>query len=230
MKTKRLVLCLTAAWCVALGANAQYDYDGDESDGLGLYYDEEEPEDTTPPRKEYKNLIYARYSPSRYHFDGASPHLHFQEFTLGYARSLQVQEKIPFFVEAGIEMKYSYSPGDAAHENASYGMLTFRVPFNVVYKFYLSKRDIALAPFAGVNLRLGAMAKQKLDGKKTDLFDEDLPNTTGVEWERAQLGWQTGLKLCLSHTWIGVSYGRDFPDDSKLPQLHECSVHVGYSF
>ena len=229
MKLSRLLLCLAAMWGVALGAHAQFD-DTDMSDDIGLYYDEDEPEDTVPPHKEYKNLFYAQYSPSRYHFDGATPHLHFQEFTLGYARSIQVQEKLPLFVEAGLAMKYSTCPGDAAHGNASYRMLSFRLPINVVYKFYFSQRDIALAPFAGVNLRVAALGKEKLDGAKRSLYDDGRTNTTGVEWDRAQVGWQTGLKLCLYRTFVGVSYGRDFPDDTKLPALHECSVFVGYSF
>ncbi len=227
MKMKRLVLCAAAMWCVSIASHAQYDnYD----DGLGLYYDEDEPEDTVPPHKAYKNMVYVQYSPTRYHFDGATPHLHFQEFSLGYARSIEVQEKTPLFVEGGVQMKYSYSEGDPAHQDASFRLFTFRVPFNVVYKFYFSQREIALVPYAGVNLRMSAMAKQKLDGKTTDLFDDNKKNATGVEWEWAQLGWQVGLRFYLNHIYTGVSYGRDFPDDSKLPEMRECSVHVGYCF
>lgn len=228
MKALRHLLCLMAAWCVCFGARAQFDTD--YSEDLDLFYDEDEPEDTVPPHKEYANMFYVQYSPSRYHFSDITPHLHFQEFAVGYARSFQVQEKTPLFVEGGVQMKYSYSKGDAAHANASYRILTFRIPINVVYKFYFSQRDIALAPFAGVNLHLAAWGREKLDGTDNDLYDHKVPNATGAEWERIQLGWQTGVKLCLYRTYIGISYGRDFPDKSKLPDLHECSVHVGFGF
>lgn len=229
MKKTRYILCLIATVCMSQNVCAQYDTD--YSDDLGLYYDEDEPEDTLPPHKEYKNMLYAQYSSSRYLFRGATPKLKFQEIAVGYARIVQVQEKTPLFVDAGIQMKYSHSKGDAAHQNASYDLLSFRIPINVSYKWYPSRtRDIALAPFVGVNARALATAREKLNGTKTNLMDEDKANTTGVHWEWGQVGWQAGLRFWFKQFTVGAVYGRDFHDKSKLPRLHECSVTAGYCF
>ena len=229
MKKSRFTLCLVAAMCMSMPLHAQYDTD--YSDDLGLYYDEEEEEDTLPPHKEYKNMLYAQYSPSRYLFRGATPKLKFQEVAVGYARFVQVQEDLPLFVDAGLQMKYSHSKGDAAHQDASYNLLTFRLPINVSYKWYPSRtRDIALAPFLGANVRAIAAAHEKLNGTKTNLMDEDKANTTGVQWEWGQIGWQAGLRFWFNRMNVGVTYGRDFHDKSKLPRVHECSVAFGCCF
>ena len=47
MKTTQFILCLIATACMSLTARAQYDTD--YSDDLGLYYDEDEPEDDYIP-------------------------------------------------------------------------------------------------------------------------------------------------------------------------------------
>ena len=231
MKKKNTLICIAAALSMSLNTFAQIETDEDYDDGLGLYYDEEEDTVQKPKHKEYKNMLHVQYSPSQYHFDGATPHLHFQEFSMGWAHIFQVEEEKPYFVELGVQAKYSHSGGDDAHQHAKYSLLTFRVPINVSYKLYLSShRDIALAPFAGVYVRATAVANEKLGGTKTSLLDHKKANTTGAEWEWAQLGWQVGLRMWWQRYFVGVSYGRDFPDDSKLPQIHECGVHVGVCF
>ena len=228
MKKARFLICLIAAVCMSQNVRAQFD-DTDYSEDLDLYYDEEEPVDTLPAHKEFRNVLYAQYSPSRYHFRGATPKLEFQEFALGYARIIQVQEKTPLYVEAGLQMKYSHSSGDAAHQNATYDLLSFRIPINITYKWFPSRtREFAIAPFAGINVRAIAMAREKLAGATTNLMDE--ANTTGAKWNWAQIGWQAGLAFYYGPYKLAASYGNDFRDKSKLPRINECSLIVGYSF
>ena len=107
-----------------------------------------EEEAPKPQHKEYKNFFYFQYSPSRYHTDEIKQKFH--EFSIGYARSFQIIEEQPYFVELGANLKYSH----AKENDINFDLLTFRVPVNAVYKLYLSKtKDIALAPYAGVHLR-----------------------------------------------------------------------------
>ncbi len=240
----RKILCFAILSCMALNGYAQFDTTDDEfSEDLELYYDDDEEE--KPQHREFKNMIDVQYTPSKYTFHGASPRLHTQGFALGWSRSIQVQEETPLFVEAGLQMKYDFSGESLSHGNASYQQLAFRIPVNLVYKFYLSKtKDVALAPMAGVFAQLRAMGKEKLNGQSTDIVAEGITNTTGAAWKRFELGWQAGLKMCLGRYYLGFTYAQGFPDrlvndktaDSSLGQdkfvtrLHEYSVHAGICF
>ena len=189
--------------CICSTTYAQYDNFDTIEDWTLEDVEEEVPQ---PQHKEYKNSLYFQYSPSRYHTGDIKQN--FNEFTIGYARSFQILEGKPYFVEAGANAKYSFANENGVNHN----LLTFRIPVNAVYKFYLSKtKDIALAPYAGVYVRA------LVAGKEDD-------------WKCFQIGWQTGLRFYIQKVYMGISYARDFPDDGKNPHIHECSVHVGYCF
>lgn len=190
--------------CISSFTYAQYDnFDTVEDWTLEDIEEEETPK---PQHKEYKNFIYLQYSPSRYHTDGTKQK--FNEFSVGYARSIRILEEQPYFIEVGANIKYSH----ARNNGVNYDLLTFRIPVNAVYKFYLSKtKDIALAPYAGVHIRAIAAGKED-------------------NWKSFQIGWQAGLRYYINKVYMGISYARDFPDKSKNPSVHECSVHVGYCF
>ena len=189
--------------CISSITYAQYDNYDTVDDWTLEDVEEEVPK---PQHKEYKNFFYLQYSPSRYHTDDTK--LKFNEFSVGYARSIQIMEDMPYFLEVGANINYSH----AKEEGVNYDLLTFRLPVNAIYKFYLSKtKDIALAPYAGVHIRAIAA------GKKED-------------WKSFQIGWQTGLRFYYNKVFMGISYARDFPGETKIPHIHECSVHVGYCF
>lgn len=244
MLQMRKILCLAFVSFMAANSYAQFDTTDDEfSDDLGLYYDEEEEE--KPQHREFKNMIDVQYAPSKYTFHGASPRLHTQGFALGWNRSIQVQENTPLFVEAGVQMKYDFAEESLSHGNASYQQLAFRIPVNVVYKFYLSKtKDIALAPMAGVFAQLRAMGREKIGGQSRDIVADGITNTTGAAWKRFDLGWQAGVKMCLGRYYLGFSYAQDFPDrlvnddsvdsslgeDKQVARMHEFSLHAGICF
>lgn len=213
--------------CIGHNAYAQYDY----SDGVDEWtLDYEEEEAPKPQHKEYKNMLYLQYgySPSDYMTEG-TPHLHFNEISLGYARSVRVMEDVPFFVEAGLNAKASYSIGNASCDYSAFSLLTLRIPVNVTYKFYLYKeRDIAIAPFAGANARLIALGKEFRGSETLDLFNS--PQASIQPWKRLQIGWQVGLKFFMDRVFIGASYSRDFRDDTKMPHVYETSAHIGVCF
>lgn len=215
-----LLLCATQV-------RAQY-YNDDFSLDDPLFYEEEEKVDS---HAVYLNHVYVQYSPTRYNLSNQAPHLSFNEFALGYTRAIQVLENKHYYAEVGAQLKYSTCPEQAAYGNASFQLLTFKLPINVVYKFYLSKNhDIALAPYAGVNFHAGLWGQESVGNSNTNLYDHDSTNATQTEWERCQLGWQAGFRFYLSRFYLGVQYGRDFPDKNKEPHIHQCSASFGVCF
>ena len=206
-------MALFVMLCLGLNVQAQFD---DNYNVEEWTLDLEEEDAPKPQHKEYKNAIYLQYSPSRYKV-GDDNLIHFNEFLLGYNRIIQVVEDMPYFVEAGACIKYSWTKRDMnAH------LITFRIPVNVLYKIYLSKeKDYAIAPFAGASCRVIAMAHSCSCG--TNLFSSD-------GWERFQVTWQAGIRFYLNRYYLGISYSRDFRDTSKYPSVRECGIHLGYCF
>lgn len=227
----RLLVRAAFVMCSSLESRAQYD-GGDSGVEDWQLYDEEQADSTTKPRHhEWKNMAYVRYSPSQYAFPGYTRHFHFQELAVGWARSVQVADSIALFVEPGAEMEYSFSSDDGRHSNLEYRLLTFRVPVNLTYKFYLSRtRNIALAPLAGVHFRVIAVKKEKGDQQTEGTPGDGTTASTHLPWDRCQLGWQVGLRLQVERFYLAASYGRDFPDKSKRPQIHQSGITAGMCF
>lgn len=217
-----------ALWACALlapeEARAQYD-DTDEPGDWEI----EEIRDEKPPRRERANTVYVMYAPSQYLVPGA-PHLHVQELAAGYARSIAVSEDAPFFVEAGAELRYGHAKAAPSRGGAECDLLTARVPVSLTYKFYLGRTgSAALAPFAGVYGRVTASARAKgADGGSA--FPRYAEDGATHRWDRAQLGWQAGVRYLTGRVSLGVSYSRDFPDDSKHPSVHASAVSLGVRF
>ena len=152
-------------FCLCLSAKAQFD---DSYDVEEWTLDFEEEEAPKPQHKEYKNTLYLQYSPSRYQINDNS-RVKFDEFTLGYSRNIQVLEEKPFFVEAGANMKFSWT-----QDEIDARVLTFRIPINVIYKIYPWKeKDYAIAPFAGASVRAIAMAREYSGEKSANLMGDD---------------------------------------------------------
>ena len=208
-------MALFAILCLSLNVRAQFD---DEYTVEEWTLDEEEVA-PKPQHKEYKNALYLQYSPSRYKVSDESL-VRFNEFQLGYNRLILVLEDYPFFVEAGAGIKFSWTKCCGMNARA----LTFRVPVNVLYKFYpWKKKDFAIAPFSGVSVRAIAMARDCAGEKCTNLLCDG-------DWGSFQVTWQTGLRFYLNRYFLGISYSRDFRDSSKYPRVRECGVHVGCCF
>ena len=213
MITTRTRMALFVVLCIGLNAHAQFDdtYDVEE-----WTLDEEEA--PKPQHKEYKNALYLQYSPSRYKVN-EEERVKFNELLLGYSRYIQVIEDTPYFVEAGANIKFSWETNVA-----NMRLVTFRIPVNVLYKWYPWKdRDYAIAPYAGVSLRAIAMAREHSGAKSTNLLCDG-------GWDSFQVAWQTGLRFYLNRYFFGISYSRDFRDSSKYPGIRESGVHFGVCF
>lgn len=215
MNTTRKAMALFVMLCLGLGAQAQFDNDYGVEDWTLDFEEEEAPK---PKHKEYKNTLYLQYSPSRY-LTSESSRSSFNEFALGYSRNIQVIEDKPYFVEAGANMKFAWSK-----DNLDARALSFRIPINVLYKFYLCKdKDYAIAPYAGASARAIAWARNYSEAKSVNLMGGD-------GWSAFQVAWQAGVRFYFNRYLLGVSYSRDFHDSSKYPGIRECGVHIGYSF
>lgn len=216
MFTTRIKMALFAVLCFGLNAQAQFDdtYDVEE-----WTLDDEEVA-PKPQHKEYKNAFYLQYSPSRYQVGEDVERVKFNELAIGYSRFIEVVEDMPYFVEVGANMKFSW---ETSVMNSR--VLTFRIPVNVTYKWYpWDKKDFAIAPYAGVSLRAIAMAREHSGAKSTNLIGS--PN----DWHHFQVAWQTGLRFHLNRYYLGISYSRDFRDSSKYPGVRESGVHFGVCF
>lgn len=185
---------------------AQYMDEEDFDEDWGMYLDDEEEK---PKHKDLLNWFTLSYSPSRYHADDAV--VRFSEVAFGYKRLIRVMDEKQYYVEAGADIKWSWKHKSSAELIQEGNLFTFSIPVDVLYQFYLSKKkDVALLPYAGVHFR-ALLAK---------------PN----EWNACQIGWQAGLRFRFNQFYLGASYSRDFPDKSKSPNIHECSVHLGIGF
>lgn len=213
MSTTRIIMALFVILCLSLQARAQFDDDYAVEEWT--LDEEEEPK---PQHKEYKNALYLQYSLSRYKVSDWN-RVRFNEFLLGYNRIIQVVEDMPYFVEAGANIKFSWTK-----RTMDARVITFRIPVNVLYKIYLSKeKDYAIAPFAGASVRAIAMAREHAGAKSTNLL-------SGGGWGSFQVAWQAGLRFYLNRYYLGISYSRDFRDSSKYPSVRESGVHLGYCF
>lgn len=215
MRPTRKIMALLAIMCLSLNAWAQFD---DSYDVEEWTLDPEEEEAPKPQHKEYKNALYLQYSPSRYKVN-ADSRIKFNEFLLGYGRAIQVVEEKPYFVEVGASIKFSWETSKMKAR-----VLTFRVPINVLYKFYpWREKDFAIVPFAGASVRAIAMAREHTGAKSTNLLCDG-------DWNSFQVAWQAGIRFYLNRYFMGVSYSRDFRDSSKYPGVRECGVHFGCCF
>lgn len=216
MLTTRLKMALFAMLCLGLNAQAQFD-DTYELEEWTL--DDEEEVAPKPQHKEYKNAFYLQYSPARYKVGEELDRIHLNEMTIGYSRFIEVVEDMPYFVEVGANMKFSWETTDLKAR-----VLTFRIPVNVTYKWYPKKdKDFAIAPYAGASIRAIAMAREHTGAKSTKLLGDG-------GWNSFQVSWQTGLRFHLDRYFLGISYSRDFRDSSKYPGVRECGIHFGVGF
>lgn len=216
MNTTRIIMALFVVLCLNINVHAQFD---DEYDVEEWTLDLEDEEAPKPQHKEYKNAVFLQYSPSRYKVSDDS-RIRFNEFLLGYNRLIQVVEDVPYFVEAGASIKFSWTKSDMDAR-----LITFHIPVNVLYKIYLSKeKDYAIAPFAGASCRTIAMAREYSGPKSVNLFNDD------SGWDRFQVAWQAGVRFYMNRYFFGISYSRDFRDSSKYPGVRECGVHFGCCF
>ncbi len=149
------------------------------------------------------NTFYVEWNPGRiYGTAGEALSCSFNGFSLGYSRALSISNVLPFFVEEGIGLQYSYYSYNRWHHS---DWLSAKVPVGLLYAWQMPNNSITLIPHAGINLRF---------------------NIVGCEYKRFQTGWQIGLKARFNrHFILGVSYGSDFTELAK--EIETCKYVYG---
>ena len=134
--------------------------------------------------------------------------------------------------------------------------LSIKVPLNITYKFSFPNTNLALAPYLGLQLRFNAIGFVKAEyterakviykntGSSSDWMDNYDDNwfifskkDMGDEyaWKTFQVGWHIGANFFIGdHFVIGASYGSDFSDIFKYPEvsakISTVSATLGYVF
>ena len=161
----------------------------------------------------------------------------FTGLSLGYSKAFSIAQNTPLFIEGGLGLQYSFYSEDMEGYYDDYtmklSMFSIKVPVNLVYKFNIPNSNIALCPFAGVNLRFNVSGKLKNEYEDDDdedfnVFDDDDMDDT---WKRFQIGWQIGAKVMFNKSFtLGVSYGTDFSEICKKTKIKTTSVALGLCF
>ena len=161
----------------------------------------------------------------------------FTGLSLGFSEAFGIAQSLPLFVECGLGLQYSFYSEDIEgyYEDCTMkvSMFSVKAPVNLVYKYCIPNSNIALCPYAGVNLRFNVSGKEKYDyGDDEDeynLFDED--DMDDYAWKRFQIGWQIGAKVMFNKSFtLGVSYGTDFSEICEKTKIKTTSVALGFCF
>ena len=192
------------------------------------------------------NTIWVEYNPSTLDPDKGDSQS-FTGLSLGYSHAFGLSKRLPFFLEGGLGIQYSfYSNDENDYYTIKYKMLSAKVPVNIIYRYNIPNSKVSLCPFAGVTLRYNISAKEKYeydddddegydyeiddDDNERDLFDKkDMGK--GNTWNRFQIGWQIGAKVIFNNkVTLGASYGTDFTEISKKTKINTATIQLGFVF
>lgn len=183
------------------------------------------------------NAITFEFAPSNITYDEEDyDDKSFTGLSLSYTHGFAISQSAPIFVETGIGVQYSFYNEDHEIFSIDYtekvNMFSLKVPVSFGYQFDLSDGKVALAPYAGIDLRYNLSGKMKIEGDysdKLDLFDKK--DMDGNEWKRFQIGWHIGAKCTFSQKYtLGIAYGEDFSEISKKAKTNAFRISAGIRF
>ena len=181
------------------------------------------------------NAISFEFAPSNftYDYDDADDQS-FTGLSLSWTHGFAVSKSAPIFIETGLGVQYSFFKEDLEDdESVKFNMFSLKVPVSFGYQFDLADGKIALAPYAGIDLRYNLSGKVKYEGddwsSKLDVFDKD--DMDGDEWKRFQIGWHIGAKCTFSQKYtLGIAYGADFSEIAKKAKTNAFRISAGIRF
>ena len=181
------------------------------------------------------NAISFEYAPGNFTYDYEdAKDQSFTGLSLSYTHGFAVSKSAPIFIETGLGVQYSFYKEDFEDdESEKLNMFSLKVPVSFGYQFDLADGKIALAPYAGIDLRYNLSGKRKYEGDdwsyKADLFDKD--EMDGDEWKRFQIGWHIGAKCTFSQKYtVGIAYGADFSEIAKKAKTNAFRISAGIRF
>lgn len=130
--------------------------------------------------------IYVGYNPTTFKIDNKdADDVTYSGFTFGYTHGFSVSKKIPFFIEVGARLNYSFKKQDFSEYEGKDGIMDFfdewdeyelggeidvkhthmniAVPVNLAYKWQLPNSEVAITPFVGVTFKYNLIAKTKIN-------------------------------------------------------------------
>ena len=232
----------------------------------------------TVKEKEHKdwNAIYVQYNPSKFNYNVSNTNWDepssFKGVTIGYSHAFNIVRNVPLYLQPGIEIQYSFDtkitplvdPNDKIAKTLGEGYkkignpyyLSLIVPLNITYKHTFPNGWIAIAPYAGLNVRGNVMGFVKVEYNKNYVNNSPYnPNGNyqieddnwfifsesdmgkDYAWKVIQVGWQFGINFIFKdHFMVGASYESDFSNifDYKNPKVSakvsRFSFALGYVF
>lgn len=204
------------------------------------------------------------------HFSKGCPEL-FTGFSIGYNTAINILQNTPLFVEAGFGLQYLFHTHDLTEEfgledytedvspEIKYDMVSVKIPVSLVCNWQIPNSKIAIAHFAGINLRYYISGNEKLTWNMSSEFENMLRNESGMSyeefndhygdkdkdlfnkrdmgsddaaWNRFQIGWQVGVNARFNNSFLfGLSYGSDFSKIFKKCRINTAtSITLGYCF
>lgn len=183
------------------------------------------------------NTIWVEYNPSTLEPDKGDSES-FTGLSLGYSHAFGLSKRLPFFLEGGLGIQYSfYSNDENDNYTTKYKVFSAKVPVNIIYRYNIPNSKVSLCPFAGATLRFNISGEKKTiyesknkDDVKYNLFDKKEMGK-GNTWERFQVGWQIGAKVIFNNkVTLGASYGTDFTEISKKTKINTATIQLGFVF
>lgn len=186
---------------------------------------------------EWESITF-EYAPSKFAYDGDGDDQSFTALSLGWTRGIGLSKTTPLYLELGMSLQWSFyketQEGYYGDYDMKFNMVSMKMPFSLGYQFNLSDGQIALAPYAGLDLRLNLFGQMKKtyddDGEKWDVFDKDDMGKDD-KWKRFQVGWHVGAKCTFSQKFtLGVAYGADFSEIAKKTKCNSFRISAGVRF
>ena len=203
------------------------------------------------------NAITFEFAPSNitYDYDDADDQS-FTGLSLSWTHGFAISKTMPLFIETGLGVQWSfYKEEDGSVEDEDdyyssdtrtdkFNMFSLKAPVSIGYQFDLANGKVALAPYAGIDLRYNLSGKIKeeessywendyTDGilsssEERDLFDK---KDMGEAWKRFQIGWHIGAKCTFSQKYtLGIAYGADFSEIAKKTKTNAFRISAGIRF
>lgn len=172
-------------------------------------------------------------------------------FGIEYTHGLGLSKTLPLYLEAGL--KFSMANGSKTYTDEYEDVIKSKmkatrltIPVSLSYIFPIND-DIAIMPYAGVDLRYYTSFKSKIelqyDGVSAEsgwisLFGKEMEEDFGKKGTRFQAGWHIGVRGECKGWILGVGFGTEFTKilDTDIEgektslSCGSLSVSLGYIF
>lgn len=164
-------------------------------------------------------------------------------FELGYLQGISLSKTLPMFLEVGGNLAFDFygESRDFDYYKLSdhFFLMNLNIPVHFAWKFCINK-DLAVIPYAGLNLKFNIVANQTLSAK-SDEYDLDETDTTNwlssddienddFRMNVFQIGWEAGATLKYNKFFFGLQYGTDFSQLSYYMNTGTFKAYIGFGF